>query len=175
MDQTRKFEWRFPILDGGKRQGINDSGIATFAGAELYNNLAREICQNSLDAKDPKSKEPVIVTFNLMSLFSGAFYPIKGLRDALQSCKSYWDPYDDQKLNSFLDEAFRTLNDEPIEILKISDYNTIGLAGSKTRTDAWDALTGSNGVSFKTNGSQGSFGIGKNAPYACSSLRTVFL
>lgn len=174
MDQTRKFEWRFPILDGGKRQGINDSGIATFAGAELYNNLAREICQNSLDAKDPKSKEPVIVTFNLMSLFSGAFYPIKGLRDALQSCKSYWDPYDDQKLNSFLDEAFRTLNDEPIEILKISDYNTIGLAGSKTRTDAWDALTGSNGVSFKTNGSQGSFGIGKNAPYACSSLRTVF-
>lgn len=36
MLENSKFEWRFPILDGGKRQGINDSGIATFAGAELY-------------------------------------------------------------------------------------------------------------------------------------------
>lgn len=174
MEKSHKFEWRFPILDGGKRQGINDSGIATFAGSELYNNLAREICQNSLDAKDPDSKEPVIVTFKLMSLYSGAFYPIKGLKEALLSCKKYWSSYEDQKLNSFLDEAFKTLSDEPIEILKISDYNTVGLAGSKTRSGAWDALTGSNGVSFKTNGSQGSFGIGKNAPYACSCLRTVF-
>jgi len=174
MSATRRFEWRFPILDGGKRQGINDSGIATFAGSELYNNLAREICQNSLDAKDSSSKEPVIVTFSLMSLFSGTFYPTSGLHNALTNCKNYWQQYDDQKLNSFLEEAFKTLNEEPIEVLKISDYNTIGLAGSKTRSDAWDALTGSNGVSFKTNGSQGSFGIGKNAPYACSSLRTVF-
>ena len=53
------YAWRFPILDGGKKQGINDSGIATFAGSELYNNLAREICQNSLDAKDPEIDEPV--------------------------------------------------------------------------------------------------------------------
>ena len=84
-----KYNWRFPRLDNGPEQGINDGGISTFKGSKLYTYLAREICQNSLDAKDPKSKEPVIVTFNLMSLFSGAFYPIKGLRDALQSCKSY--------------------------------------------------------------------------------------
>mgnify|MGYP006923299104 CR=1 FL=1 len=36
--------WRFPPNNGGTIQGFNDSGIATFAGAELYNNLAREIC-----------------------------------------------------------------------------------------------------------------------------------
>ena len=43
--------WRFPKLDDGQEQGINDSGVATFKGSELYDNLAREICQNSLDAK----------------------------------------------------------------------------------------------------------------------------
>lgn len=43
--------WRFPKLDNGAEQGINDGGIATFKGSELYSNLAREICQNSLDAK----------------------------------------------------------------------------------------------------------------------------
>lgn len=45
-----KYEWRFPILDDGTTQGFNDGGIATFKGSDLYNNLAREICQNSLDA-----------------------------------------------------------------------------------------------------------------------------
>ena len=62
------YGWRFPILDGGKKQGINDSGIATFAGSELYNNLAREICQNSLDAKDEEIKDPVVVSFNLKTI-----------------------------------------------------------------------------------------------------------
>lgn len=171
---NNKFDWRFPILDGGKRQGINDSGIATFAGSELYNNLAREICQNSLDARDPKSNSPVLVTFSLKQLYKNNFYPIVGLEKALKSCKEYWNSFDDQKLNSFLKEAFATLSTDNIDVLVISDYNTMGLNGSKTRTGAWDALTGSNGVSFKNSGSQGSFGIGKNAPYACSSLRTVF-
>ena len=169
-----KIDWRFPILDGGKRQGINDSGIATFAGEELYNNLAREICQNSLDAKDTTVDEPVKVSFSLKTLGRDAFAPIKGLEKILQSCQLYWKTFNDQKLNYFLNDAFATLSNDPIDLLVISDFNTIGLNGSKNRTGAWDALTGSNGVSYKTNGSQGSFGIGKNAPYACSNLRTVF-
>ena len=168
------YAWRFPILDGGKKQGINDSGIATFAGSELYNNLAREICQNSLDAKDVDSKEPVIVSFNLKSIYKPIFNPIVGLQEALLSCKEYWKEFDDHKLNSFLNEAFLTLESETIDILVVSDFNTNGLHGSKTKSGTWDALTGSNGVSYKMDGSQGSFGIGKNAPFACSSLRTVF-
>lgn len=168
------YAWRFPILDGGKKQGINDSGIATFAGSELYNNLAREICQNSLDAKDPEIDEPVVVTFNLKTIYKPAFNPIKGLTEALKSCKDYWSSFEDHKLESFLTEAFGTLESETIDILVASDFNTNGLNGSKTKSGSWDALTGSNGVSYKVNGSQGSYGIGKNAPYACSSLRTVF-
>ena len=62
-----KLDWRFPLLDGGDEQGINNSGIATFKGAELYDNLAREICQNSLDAK-ADGEETVIVEFKSMSI-----------------------------------------------------------------------------------------------------------
>ena len=57
--------WRFPPNNGGTIQGFNDSGIATFKGAELYNNLAREICQNSLDAKR-EDEDHVVVKFDLI-------------------------------------------------------------------------------------------------------------
>ena len=42
--------WNFPSNAGGQVRGVEDSGIATFNGNELKA-LARETCQNSLDAK----------------------------------------------------------------------------------------------------------------------------
>lgn len=48
--------WRF---NPGDRLGINDSGIETFRG-QIISYLAREICQNSLDAK-LSDEEKVIV------------------------------------------------------------------------------------------------------------------
>ena len=61
-----KYNWRFPRLDNGPEQGINDGGIATFKGSKLYTYLAREICQNSLDAK-AEGKKTVVVEFNSLS------------------------------------------------------------------------------------------------------------
>ena len=62
-----KYEWRFPILDDGTTQGFNDGGIATFKGSDLYNNLAREICQNSLDAK-ADGKKTVTIKFDVIKV-----------------------------------------------------------------------------------------------------------
>ena len=42
--------WRFPPLSGGTRQGYTNNDIEVFKGQELIDNLAREICQNSLDS-----------------------------------------------------------------------------------------------------------------------------
>lgn len=53
-------KWRFPSNDYGEKKGINDSGIATFRGTPLRS-LAREICQNSLDAARDKT---VRIEFN---------------------------------------------------------------------------------------------------------------
>ena len=81
--------WRFPILDEGAEQGINDSGIATFKGSDLYNNLAREICQNSLDAKSP-DKDFVIVEFNSLTLKKNDFAPLVEPGQVFKDCRTYW-------------------------------------------------------------------------------------
>lgn len=44
-----KDAWRFPSNDYGQIFGIADSGVETFKGTPMKS-LAREICQNSIDA-----------------------------------------------------------------------------------------------------------------------------
>lgn len=168
--------WRFPLSDDGEEQGINDGGIATFRGSDLYDNLAREICQNSLDAKAP-DKETVVVEFKSISLKKAQHSALLGLDTVIHECEEYWKQKSEPKLTAFLNEAKDKLAREDIEFLVISDYNTKGLSGSKVdirEKSVWRALTHSSGVTQKEQGSGGSYGIGKNAPFACSSFRTVF-
>lgn len=168
--------WRFPRLDDGEEHGINDGGIATFKGSELYDNLAREICQNSLDAKAP-DENTVVVEFKSMSLKKSDHSALVGLDEIFKECEDYWSQKSEPKLRNFLDEAKSKLDQEYIDFLVISDYNTKGLSGAKAEIrekSVWRALTHSNGVTQKEQGSGGSYGIGKNAPFACSSFRTIF-
>lgn len=168
--------WRFPLSDDGEEHGINDGGIATFRGSELYDNLAREICQNSLDAKAP-GEETVIVEFNSLTLKKSQHSALVGLDAVIRSCEDYWSKKSEPKLTAFLAEAKEKLSREDIEFLVISDFNTKGLSGSQVdirEKSVWRALTHSSGVTQKEQGSGGSYGIGKNAPFACSSFRTVF-
>ena len=171
-----EFAWRFPRLDGGDEQGINNSGIATFKGSELYDNLAREICQNSLDAK-ADDQETVIVDFSSVSLKKSDHSALVGLDAIIEACEEYWKNRTEPKLESFINEAKNKLAQEYIDFLVISDYNTKGLSGARagiTEKSVWRALTHSNGVTEKQQGSGGSYGIGKSAPFACSSFRTIF-
>ena len=168
--------WRFPLSDGGEEHGINDGGIATFKGSELYDNLAREICQNSLDAKAP-GEETVIVEFNSISLKKSHHSALVGLDTIVRDCEDYWSEKSEPKLTAFLSEAKEKLSRDEIDFLVISDYNTKGLSGSQVdirQKSVWRALTHSSGVTQKEQGSGGSYGIGKNAPFACSSFRTIF-
>lgn len=59
-------KWRFPSNDYGEIMGINDSGVAMFRGTPLKS-LAREICQNSLDAA---TDSKVVIEFNMFRLDS---------------------------------------------------------------------------------------------------------
>lgn len=171
-----KYEWRFPILDGGTAQGFNDGGIATFKGSDLYNNLAREICQNSLDAKD-EEKQTVTIKFDVVKVPKKDYNAIFEFDNIIKACKEYWGT-DDTKFASFIKEAEILLAQETIDFLVISDFNTKGLTGAKdlsAKKTVWKALTHSSGVTNKSSGgSGGSYGIGKSAPFACSALRTVF-
>ncbi|PZE20322.1 hypothetical protein [Paenibacillus xerothermodurans] len=164
--------WNFPSNNYGQVTGLNDAGIETFRGNPL-DSLAREINQNSCDAKDKGNSGPVEVHFNLIYVSSEHFPGKDRFISILNSCKEYWK--DNAKTKQFFENAFSIMNLEQIPFLKISDYNTTGLTGANEgERGGWHNLIKSVGSSDKGSQSGGSFGIGKHAPFACSDLRTVF-
>lgn len=172
-----KIGWRFPPLSGGTRQGYTNNDIEVFKGQELIDNLAREICQNSLDAHLENEDAPVRVVFELRKVHRQDYDVFSQYAKCLKGCRGYWEDDMDAKLEKFVVNAENTLLEEDIPILVASDYNTKGLSGSHSRkkSSSWEALTGSDGISVKSDeASAGSYGIGKNAPFACSSLSMVF-
>ena len=78
---------------------------------------------------------------------------------------------DDPMASVALKAAAKSINQDEVHCLRISDRNTTGLSG-----DHWRALVKMQGVSHKPEieGAGGSHGIGKYAPFAVSTLRTVF-
>lgn len=163
--------WNFPSNNNGKISGISEAGIETFRGKQLKS-LAREICQNSLDAKEA-SKDKVIVEFELYEVSFKDDPRINGLKEYFKLAKEYWK--ENEKTIRFLEKAEKNFKKDKIRVLRISDYNTTGLVDSdKKKNSTWNNLVKSSGVSDKTGSSGGSYGIGKSAPFACSDLRTVF-
>lgn len=171
-----EIDWSFPTTGGGKKTGFNEAGIQFF-NDDILLSLAREMCQNSLDAKKEGSNEPVIVAFNSFRLkrkdFNGldSFYNI--IEKEINYAKKYYK--NDKTPISFYSEAKKILDEEDMLCLRISDFNTSGLTGSDREIDSkWDKNVKSEGFSDNPTTSGGSFGIGKNAAFACSKLHTVF-
>lgn len=164
--------WNFPSNNYGQVTGLNDAGIETFRGNPL-DSLAREINQNSCDAKDKNCNLPVIVHFDMLYVPSEDFPERDKFISILNSCRDYWK--DNAKTKQFFENALSIMELEQIPFLKISDYNTTGLTGvNDSHRGGWHNLIKSVGSSDKDSQSGGSFGIGKHAPFACSGLRTVF-
>jgi hypothetical protein len=164
--------WNFPSNNYGQVTGLNDAGIETFRGAP-WDSLAREINQNSCDAKDKKNPKPVEVHFSLSHVPSTHFPNKDEFIKILKSCLEYWK--DNIKTARFFENALSIMKSDQIPFLKISDYNTTGLTGANDEhRGGWHNLIKSVGSSDKDSQSGGSFGIGKHAPFACSDLRTVF-
>lgn len=162
-------KWRFPSNDYGENKGINDSGISMFRGTPLKS-LAREICQNSLDAA---RKEKVIIQFNMFEIETKGIPGKDALADAYEKCYDFWK--DNYSTKVFFQNAKKQITKENCSILRISDFNTTGLTGADKEVNSdWINLTKSSGVSDKRTTAGGSYGIGKFAPFACSDLATVF-
>ncbi len=163
-------DWEFASTGGGTEDGINNPMIEHFEGNYNYH-LAREIIQNSLDARNDKDK-PVKVSYKLTSFSQQEIPGYEKLKDVIKACVDYWKK--DEKANQKLHRALDCIVQEEIPVLKISDENTNGLDGSDNdRTKPWYNLVKSRGSSSKTLGEGGSFGLGKGAPYAASDMSTV--
>jgi hypothetical protein len=162
--------WNFFKNNGGHESGFHDAGVETFKG-NLERYLAREIIQNSLDARDDQ-KKPVLVKFELLQIPASTIPDLKSLAATFQRCADYWPK--DAKAKDFFERAEKSARAKKVTALKVGDYNTKGVTGSdNNREDSWYSLIRCSGASSKYAGEGGSFGIGKNAPFAASRMRVV--
>lgn len=162
---------------------FSDHGTETFKnnndGAEKFKKFAREMVQNSIDVKDDKVKEPLIIKFDLFDANIDELPNFSGLKDHINGTIDYCTQKN--KLNNayYISKQEETLlKKQKIKILKISDYNTKGICGSKkinADKSSWAGLVYNDGDSVKASSdSLGSHGLGKGAAFSMSNLRTVF-
>lgn len=176
-------QWDFMSVSGSyQKKGLNDSGVETFKD-DSFKSLAREICQNSLDARNTGFSNdeavPVVVEFHRYSQSANHFPGRERMIDAFKRSQSFWKKEEVEETVRFFKEAEKTLTSESLGWMRISDFKTFGLRGveraaSASGTTPWSSLVMSDGVSNKSGDAGGSFGIGKFATFSCSAIRTCF-
>jgi hypothetical protein len=167
-------KWTFFPDNGGQAMGVNDAGIQTFKG-DLEWSLAREILQNSVDAHDRAvaTNKPVKVVFERQELKRAHIPGIDDLADTYKRCAKFWN--DDHKAVEIFGRAREIALGTKIPVLRVGDYNTTGVVGDDRKKGYnWYKLVRSSGSSSKAGGEGGSYGIGKNAPFAASAMQVVF-
>ena len=171
--------WIRPEDNSGTYTGVNDSSIYTFK-ERKYESLAREILQNSLDER-LFDDTPIRVEFKLFDLKTNDIPGVRDFKELFADSLQYWIDDNQENGRVFFKEALSLLGKDMIKVLRISDFNTNGVLGSGQRfvnssadITPWFNLVKSEGSSSKGENQGGSFGIGKNATFANSALRTVF-
>ena len=173
MDKKKK--WRFPGNGGTKKNGLDTTDFHTFMDDPAAS-LAREICQNSNDARTPGSKKPAVVEFHAFSVKTSSIPGVDELIEELTRCEDYWHSQNEEMAQRIADIK-ALYQAERIDVLRISDFNTIGLDGveePENESSSWYSLLHGSGESGKKQGDGGSKGVGKYATFVNSLVRTVF-
>lgn len=168
-------KWNFPSRNNSVVEGYSNPGHALFKNDPLQA-LAREICQNSLDAVDDDTL-PVKIVFKKETVRTKDFPGTSELMEILYKCRDYWKDSHKEELDDFIDHALKVLRLDSLSVLRISDFNTIGLQGAfdDAPITPWIGLVKSIGVNVKSNDTAaGSYGIGKAAAFINSYFQTVF-
>ena len=175
--------WDFPLLGTGNQSGSNIAAITMFKGAGIMDGIGRENGQNSCDAKDKEldSNIPVKIQFILKEIIKEDYPEVfEGYEEAVRNCRKFWEnnPNSTQQIMDFISNVEKYLNREKIPMLVVRDFNTTGLNGvnaGPNEKSFWNLLVNMEGISIKQDkDSAGSYGIGKNAPFAYSGLNLVF-
>lgn len=170
-------EWRFLTNEGQEEEGLGHAGIETFKGSP-YPGLARESSQNSLDAclkTSDDSHGPVRMIFRQQMVTRDSIPEVEALQQTLDACLARSRDRKIRKDTLFFELACEVIRKPMVSILTVEDYGTTGLIGPSKAGKPFHALVKGSGVSQKSSADAGgSFGIGKNAAFAVSQLRTVF-
>lgn len=166
---TRK--WRFPTNGYTDEHGLDTSDMEMFK-KDPVSSLAREICQNSIDAAF--GEKPVRVEFSLFQIERTRIPGIDELTEQIEKCYEF--KKESSKEGAALKALKKNINKPYISCLRISDFNTTGIEGanSNERNTAFYNLTKGSGISDKNGSYGGSKGIGKFASFVASTTNTVF-
>ncbi len=163
--------WLHPVDGSDQWDGFNDPGIETYAGNPIRN-LAREVTQNALDAKE---NNPVIVRIRLHNISTDTIPDLDEMKINFSACFEA-SKKESTKAKVFFKNAKVELSNDKIFVLEISDYNTHGMTGPCENGTPYYAFMKAKGQSRKdSDTATGSYGIGKFAPYATSKIRTIFV
>jgi hypothetical protein len=150
------------------KDGFNNAGILTF-NSHAINSFVRELFQNSNDARS-EDKGMIRIRIEYRSIPKSEIPAFDQFVEVLSLVEQAHP-----KHTKFYSKAKNSLRGNTIPFLIYSDFNTKGLTGTEADDEGtFGALVLSEGISEKeSKGAGGSFGIGKNAIYGISNLRTV--
>ena len=167
-----EFKWRFPGNNYTTDNGLDTADMETFK-KDAISSLAREVCQNSIDARRKDAVGPVRIEFKSFEICKDAIPGRDAIEQQIQDCLGTWTSH--KKINGQLTEMLAQIKKENIACLRISDFNTTGLVGvSGDEKSPWRYLIHGSGISDKGETSGGSKGIGKFATFVTSHFNTVF-
>jgi hypothetical protein len=167
-------KWRFPGNNFTTDNGLDTADMETFK-KDAISSLAREVCQNSIDAKSISKEGPVKVVFKSFIIDKKEVPGHEDILNQIHRCIDTWKS--NKKIHNQLNEMLSHLQKKDIYCLRISDFNTTGLIGvndSKDDKSPWRSLIHGSGISDKGETSGGSKGIGKFATFVNSHFNTVF-
>lgn len=164
--------WRFVGNNYATETGLDTADMETFK-KDPISSLAREICQNSIDARAGKDK--VVIEFHSFEIKKDDIPGRERIEKEMVSCEEYQKRRNNPKDKEQLERMIKEVGRDRIQCLRISDYNTTGLLGVASREETpFYLLTKGSGLSNKVGTSGGSKGIGKYASFVASSFNTVF-
>lgn len=163
--------WRFPGNSYTADNGLDTADMETFK-KDAISSLARELCQNSVDAK--RGGQPSVkIEFKSFEIERNLIPGVDDLVKQIKACRDTWTNH--KKIKGQLDEMLVQINKPVITCLRISDFYTTGLVGvSGGENTPWHYLVHGSGISDKGATSGGSKGIGKFATFVNSNFNTVF-
>lgn len=167
--------WKFATYEDDTRDGWNDGDIATFK-SNVFKSLAREIIQNSIDARFDKNL-PVTVTFELRSLPRVCIPDLDTIQKHMEYIQENSAHTEGDTNKKEIIETLRYSKMKTLPVLVISDENTNGMPDTKQENSVPPFLKymKSKGSSGGDQKRAGSHGIGKAAPLATTPLRTIYV
>lgn len=161
--------------------GLNDAAINSF-NSNVINSFVREMFQNSNDARDKSlsvnqqtgKRPPLHISINYKTFRQEQFPNFEEFIDIFRRIKS--SEANKQHVEFFKHGEKALGNRTAIKFFVYEDFNTTGLSGDDNDpTSTFSSCVLSEGTSVKPDDTAGgSYGIGKNAIFGFSKLRTVF-